>query len=259
MSEPTPTPAAASASPAAPEAAADTTVKKSKRWLPLESNPELMNKYIYTLGVGPSVTFTEIYGVDPDLLAMVPSPVYAVISCYPISEAAEKHRAEEAKRIEEKGQSDSKAVWYTKQTVGNACGTVALLHAILNNKDWLSLEKGKFFSNFLEETKDMTPEQRAAALENNTDIEVQHHAVASDAEAKSDVTTAMNTNLHFNAFVCVDNKLWELDGRKKTPICHGETTQETLLQDAVNVVKQFMARDPTSVLFNMVALTPAME
>lgn len=34
----------------------------------------------------------------------------------------------------------SPAVWYTKQTIGNACGTIGLLHAILNNVS--SLEFG---------------------------------------------------------------------------------------------------------------------
>jgi ubiquitin carboxyl-terminal hydrolase L3 len=33
----------------------------------------------------------------------------------------------------------SPSVWYTKQTVGNACGTVGLLHTIANNTELLSI------------------------------------------------------------------------------------------------------------------------
>lgn len=47
--------------------------KKRKNWLPLESNPDLMNKAIWQGGVSPMFRFTEVLGVDPDLLAMVPS------------------------------------------------------------------------------------------------------------------------------------------------------------------------------------------
>lgn len=106
-------------------AVADAEPKKKKRknWMPLESNPELMNKFLHKLGVSPMFRFVEVLGVDPDLLAMVPSPVFAVLLCFPISAASEKHRAEEADRIAKDGQADSKNVYFTLQTVGNACAS----------------------------------------------------------------------------------------------------------------------------------------
>jgi len=61
----------------------------------------------------------------------------------------------------------------------------------------------------------MSPGQRAQALEENDDIEEKHQSVASDPDAKSDANNEFNDNLHFNCFVCVDNALYELDGRKK--------------------------------------------
>jgi len=109
-----------------------------------------------------------------------------------------------------------------------------------------------FFAKFIKETKDKTAEERAQALELNSDIEVEHQQVAS--EAKSDVNHEVNANLHFNCFVHVDGSLYELDGRKKFPIHHGKTTQKSLLKDAVNVIKQFMARDPKEIRWNMAVL-----
>ena len=51
------------------------------------------------------------------------------------------YEAEERKRIEEKGQEVSPSVYFMRQTIGNACGTVGLLHALGNNVDRLSLSK----------------------------------------------------------------------------------------------------------------------
>ena len=44
----------------------------SKQWFPLESNPEVMNKYMKSLGVeGTNVQFCDVFGMDEELLQMV--------------------------------------------------------------------------------------------------------------------------------------------------------------------------------------------
>ncbi|XP_037820722.1 ubiquitin carboxyl-terminal hydrolase [Lucilia sericata] len=59
---------------------------------------------------------------------------------------------------------------------------------------------------------------------------------------------------HFIALVNVDGTLYELDGRKSFPIKHGETTDESFVQDAARVCKEFMARDPEELRFTVMAL-----
>lgn len=44
------------------------------------------------------------------------------------------------------------------------------------------------------------------------------------------------------------------DGTKTSPINHGPTTADTILEDSVKVAKEFMARDPEEVRFTLVAL-----
>ena len=39
-----------------------------------------------------------------------------------------------------KNQKVSPNIYYTKQTVQNACGTVALIHALANNKEILNID-----------------------------------------------------------------------------------------------------------------------
>lgn len=47
------------------------------------------------------------------------------------------------KQIEElKGQEVSPKVYFMKQTIGNSCGTIGLIHAVANNQD--KLEFGKW-------------------------------------------------------------------------------------------------------------------
>ena len=52
-----------------------------------------------------------------------------------------------------------------KQTIGNACGTIGLLHCVTNAEHALRLEDGSFMHRFLEDTKGLTPEERGKYLE----------------------------------------------------------------------------------------------
>ena len=54
---------------------------------------------------------------------------------------------------------------------------------------------------------------------------------------------------------CVDDTLYELDGRKICPINHGPCTQDTVLERSIEVIKEFMARDPDEMRFTMIAFS----
>jgi ubiquitin carboxyl-terminal hydrolase L3 len=104
----------------------------------------------------------------------------------------------------------------------------------------------------------LSPAAKAERLEQDSNIEKMHdEATSSQANATDRGSSEEEVLTHFIALVCVDNKLYELDGRKAGPIDHGPTTQATLLQDACNVVKKFMAKDPTEMRFTMTALAPS--
>ena len=61
-----------------------------KRWLPLESNPEVLNKFTSELGLDVSqYSFHDVFGLDQDLLAFVPQPVLAMLLLYPITKDSE--------------------------------------------------------------------------------------------------------------------------------------------------------------------------
>lgn len=74
-------------------------------------------------------------GFEPELLAMIPRPVRAIIFLFPLTPNYEKFKEEEEARLTKLEQSLSPDVIFFEQTVENACGMIALLHSLANNED----------------------------------------------------------------------------------------------------------------------------
>ncbi|CAM9534014.1 unnamed protein product [Ascophyllum nodosum] len=219
-----------------------------------------MNTYIAKMGWPiTSYRFTDVYSTEDWALAMVPQPVLGVVMLFPIKESSEKHKEEEAERLHGMEKSDSvMEPYFMKQTVGNACGTVGLLHCTLNSSasKGISLDKECFLHRFWEKTREKTPAEIAQALHDEDELEEVHEEAAQQGQSQQ-IALEEKVNTHFVCLTEVDGVLFELDGRKDAPVPHGPTSPATLLQDACAVVKQFMDRDPGELRFTIVALAPA--
>ncbi|XP_050522088.1 ubiquitin carboxyl-terminal hydrolase isozyme L3 isoform X2 [Daktulosphaira vitifoliae] len=227
-------------------------------WVPLESNPEVMNKFLYQLGVPEDWGMFDIYGFGAEELAMVPKPVISVIMLFPFNDAYENRRLEEESFIEKKGQNVSENIYYLKQYIHNACGTIALIHSVANNRDKIQLKDG-ILKQFLDNGKDMSPSSRGELLLKAEDFSNAHKESAFDGQtAAPDPADAVP--YHFVSFVCKDGYLYELDGRKFEPINHGPSTPKTLLEDTVNVVQEkFVAPESGNIHFTLLALSNCSE
>ena len=71
-----------------------------------------------------------------------------------------------------------------RQTIGNACGTVALLHALCNNHDKADFIKDSFLDTFYNKCKDSSPLERADYLYEDVLVEQNHQKIADLSEAK---------------------------------------------------------------------------
>lgn len=52
----------------------------------------------------------------------------------------EEYRSKKVKEVKTNGQKVSSNVYFIKQTVSNACGTVAIIHSLANNIDLLDID-----------------------------------------------------------------------------------------------------------------------
>uniref|UniRef100_A0A2I3TWC0 Ubiquitin carboxyl-terminal hydrolase n=1 Tax=Pan troglodytes TaxID=9598 RepID=A0A2I3TWC0_PANTR len=187
---------------------------------PMEINPEVLSR----LGVAGQWRFVDVLGLEEESLGSVPAPACALLLLFPLTAQHENFRK---KQIEElKGQEVSPKVYFMKQTIGNSCGTIGLIHAVANNQDKLGFEDGSVLKQFLSETEKMSPEDRAKCFEKNEAIQAAHDAVAQEGQCRVDD----KVNFHFILFNNVDGHLYELDGRMPFPVNHGASSEDTLLK-----------------------------
>ena len=144
-----------------------------KKWFPLESNDVVMNKYIEGLGVDVSkMQFNEVLSLEEWALDMVPQPVHAVVMLYPIKPVQEEFAQQQDARIASDGQVVSEKVKYIKQTIGNACGTIGILHALSNcDQSLLGLRGSCYIEKFLRETNGKGPDEIAEYLNEDDELE----------------------------------------------------------------------------------------
>ncbi|EJU03798.1 peptidase C12 ubiquitin carboxyl-terminal hydrolase 1 [Dacryopinax primogenitus] len=230
------------------------------RWIPLESDPDIMNDWAQQLGLQTSVhSFQDVYGLDSELLALVPRPVKAILLLFPNVQAVEDARsADEAKRTAASSDPIDPDVIFIKQTISNACGTIALLHALANAPD-VRITLGSPLEQFIKQCKDKTPQERAELLE-NTNLFAQMHKAAAEA-GRSVITPDLETDLHFICFIQAKSqsdpdgmRLLELDGRRATPVDYGPCTD--MLADVAKVAQDKYLNSTNSLQFSMTALAP---
>ncbi|KAM6940067.1 ubiquitin carboxyl-terminal hydrolase isozyme L1 [Xenentodon cancila] len=198
------------------------------------------------LGVGESWRFVDVLGLEGEQLSAVPKPCCALMLLFPLTQQHESFRAQQADKV-----AGGSEVYFLKQTASNSCGTIALLHAAANNKDKLNFDGGSALKKFLDETANMSPDDRASFLEKNKVICEAHNEVASQGQCRPE---ADKVNFHFIAFVNVNGKLYECDGKMNGPVSHGATTDGSFIADAAAVCRGFMQREKGEVRFSAVAL-----
>jgi len=244
------------------------SVPKRKNFIPLENNPDVMNSLVHGLGLSTSLTFHDVFSIDePSLLEFVPRPAHALLLIFPVSEVYEKARRseDENKQIYSGSGPDEPVIWY-KQTIGNACGLIGLLHAVSNGEARSNIAPNSKLASLLEAAIPLAPSERADLLYESQTLELAHSAAASGGDTAAPAADD-SIDLHFVCFVkAADGHLWELDGRRKGPLNRGQLLADgdVLSDEALNLgPRAFIQRETASggqdLRFSLIALVPSFE
>lgn len=146
------------------------------------------------------------------MLSLVPRPVLGLIAIIPLTASWKADRVAEDTRLasitdeknenNEKGDEEGKGegskkddgeeiVWF-KQTIGNACGSYALIHTVLNGPAKDKVLPGSTLSKILAQStspefKDASTQERAKILYNNQELEVAHQEAAQLGDSETPV------------------------------------------------------------------------
>lgn len=208
--------------------------KEQTAVIPLESNPDVMDKFSYNLGLSKSYNFNDIFTIDDkSLLDFLPRPMVAIILLFPI----QNHRPV----IDHPVPSSEYSPIWLKQTFQNACGLYALLHILVNNKQLLL--KGSPLQEYLETHQHPTPESIDQFIKDFTQKFKNDFHESSGANDNPDPID--NIDLHFISFIEYNGYLWEMDGRseEEKPLCLGKVEGPFTSGDDIDLIDQAQVID----------------
>lgn len=157
--------------------------RNNERWPALESNPEVLTLFMQDLGMPPNFSFIDVFDLEEGL-SYIPRPVRAVIFLYEDEIGGEPTLGDSSGSSTSSIVAPSSRVVFIRQieSLGNACGTIAAVHAVLNGLGSHVLEEEsvlrKFF-NMMQEREGGTNSSDSAKdlgqmLEQNEDIRRKH-------------------------------------------------------------------------------------
>ncbi|KAL4905116.1 hypothetical protein BDW74DRAFT_153045, partial [Aspergillus multicolor] len=193
-----------------------------KTFIPLENNPDVLKILCENLQVLPDVSFHDILSTSTEVLQFCdfrPCHALIVLAHRPIYQAA--RSAVHPTIPEYKGSGPDEPVIWMKQTIGHACGLMALLHVLFNLEGGRYVRPGTDLDALCQQAIPLAPAERAQLLYDSRFLEEAHMDAAS--RGSSSVPSPRDDNQHhFLAFVQKNGRVWELNGGMNGPLLRGE-------------------------------------
>lgn len=217
----------------------------------------MFNEWARPIGLPTSpLSFQDLFSLDEEFLQFIPQPVKAVLLLFPAR--GELQEARKAEETAGEGKFEGKDVWWIKQTIGNACGSIGLLHALLNlpSDGPYALTPDSHLVKFKQSSLPLGPVERAKLLDEADFFEAAHKAGAQTGQ--SAVPEDLDIDTHFITFIEAANdkgekRVVELDGGREGPFDRGTCTD--LLKDVAKIVQEkYIARADGDISFNMIVL-----
>lgn len=241
-------------------------VNMSDDWCTIESDPGVFTGLCEEVGVK-GIQFEEMYSLEADTLDAACANPIGLVFLFNHRGGEKEHGRAAAKIV----QGEDYGLFFMKQVIQNACGTQAILSVLLNAASNDKLDLGNNLKQFREFTVGLDPEMRGLALSNSEQIREAHNSFRrrSSFEIVEDKTDDPKKGeaFHFVGYVCVNGKVFELDGCQSGPIligdapAHGQWTTVALEE----IKKRIAEYTPAEVAegasaelrFNLMAIVPS--
>jgi len=204
-------------------------INGKKTFTVLENNPEVMTPLAHKLGLFPTLQFHDVYSLtEPTLLSLIPRPVHALLVILPLTPAWHASRiTEDSPKPPYTGKGPDEPVVWFKQTIGHACGSIGLIHCLMNGPAKQYIQRGSLVDKLREQAIPLGMEDRAQLLYESKEFEDAHQSVAEMGDTKApSADEGDRLGQHFVAFVKEGGRLWELEGSRKGPIDRGVLGEE---------------------------------
>jgi ubiquitin carboxyl-terminal hydrolase L3 len=190
-----------------------------------ENNPEVMNALAKKLGLSDDLTFYDVISLDdPDLLAYIPRPVYALLTIVPMTPAWQRDRDREDEELGDPesyyhggaagaGAADEPIIWF-KQIIRDACGSYGLLHCAINGPTSKFILPGSTLEQLRNAAIPLANDERAQMLHDSKPFEEAHKSVAGLGDTAEPAIGSREHGGHFIAYVkanghlCKDQRPW---------------------------------------------------
>lgn len=185
------------------------------RWAQqLEGDGKVLEAYGRELGLMKGWEFIDIPSLDVEVVKeMTGSLIEECLSIIVIAPTDVLNRAESNL---ERLNDETDSIFFIKQTIDNACGTIALLHTLTNIKVVQEVDSSIIIST-IRTLPD--PQARGTWLEGNESIYSMHESYAAQGSTSTIQPEPFEDNdLHFISIVLTDIGAVWLDGRKDFPL-----------------------------------------
>ena len=214
-----------------------TQPKYAKVFPPLESDPELFTLLLHALGASPTLHFEDVYSInDVEFSASNRGKAEAFVLITPCKDDYEESlECEESQRmasLTEEERKRAETVIWVHQTIHNACGFYALLHAVLNLHSGETLVTSGSVLDSLFKSK--SRQERQTILETSQAVNDAYIPIALQGQTAVTEDWAWEPPFHYICFVKVQDRVWQLDGDRRGPVDKGEGNE------LLDIVREFI-------------------
>eukprot|EP00928_Gymnodinium_smaydae_P080103 TRINITY_DN63888_c0_g1_i1.p1 TRINITY_DN63888_c0_g1~~TRINITY_DN63888_c0_g1_i1.p1 ORF type:complete len:368 (-),score=114.31 TRINITY_DN63888_c0_g1_i1:78-1181(-) len=187
-------------------------------WCTIESDPGVFTALCEEVGVK-GVQFEEVYTLGPEAFAALDlNNIYGLVFLFKWQQEKDERPTVEAA---------DHGLFFAQQVIQNACATQAILSVLMNSADRVDI--GPHLKELREFTATLDPQMKGLTIGNSDVIRTAHNSFRhqSSFEVVQDKDAESEDAFHFVGYVCVDGKVYELDGLKKGPVYIGDVAPGT--------------------------------